>query len=177
MPKACAQFITINPITFSITEIYNCTSPWAWKLPKSTESCHLNRVHGFKPYIAFNTDQRKLARNEFEKDFFKLMNNSVFGKTMEILRKRVNIELVNNERRLHKLTKKPGFKSFKIFNQDLASIELVKQKLVLNRPIYVGFAILDLSKVLMYDFHYTYIKEKYGNRACLLFSDTEFPVL
>ena len=143
------------------------------------EVTKVHRVLSFKqspwlqPYIAFNTDQRKLARNEFEKDFFKLMNNSVFGKTMENLRKRVNIELVNNERRLHKLTKKPGFKSFKIFNQDLASIELVKQKLVLNRPIYVGFAILDLSKVLMYDFHYKYIKEKYGNRACLLFSDTD----
>lgn len=101
------------------------------------------------------------------------MNNSVFGKTMENWRKRVDIQLVNHEKRLLKLTKKPGFKSFKIFNEDLASVELQKSKLVLNRPIYVGFSILDLSKVLMYDFHYNYIKEKYGNAAQLLFTDTD----
>ena len=126
-----------------------------------------------KSYIDFNTKQRMKAKNEFEKDFFKLMNNAVFGKTMENLRKRVNIQLVHQKQRLHKLTMKPGFKSFKIFNEDLASVELVKQKLLLNRPIYVGFTILDVSKVLMYDFHYNYIKKKYCACAELLFSDTD----
>ena len=126
-----------------------------------------------KQYIDFNTNMRKEAKSEFEKDFFKLMNNAVFGKTMENLRKRVDIQLVHQEKRLHKLTKKPGFMSFKIFNSDLASVELQKIKLVLNRPIYVGFSILDLSKVLMYDFHYHYMKKKYGLKAQLLFTDTD----
>lgn len=112
-----------------------------------------------KAYIDFNTSKRKNANNEFEKDFFKLMNNSVFGKTMENLRKRVDIQLVHQKKKLLKLSAKPGFKSFKIFNEDLASVELTKSKLVLNRPIYVGFTILELSKVLMYDFHYNYTKK------------------
>ena len=100
---------------------------------------------------------RKAAKNDFERDFYKLMNNSVFGKTMENLRKRVDIQLIHRERRLQKVTAKPGFKSFKIFNNDLASVELTKQNLVLNRPIDVGFSILEMSKVLMYDFHYNHI--------------------
>lgn len=95
------------------------------------------------------------------------MNNSVFGKTMENLRKRVDIQLVHNKKRLLKLSAKPGFKSFHIFNNDLASVELSKQKLILNRPIYVGFSILDLSKVLMYDFHYNYVKKRYEDMMCI----------
>ncbi|XP_078335323.1 uncharacterized protein LOC144626188 [Crassostrea virginica] len=114
-----------------------------------------------------------MAKNDFEKDFFKLMNNSVFGKTMENLRKRVDIQLVRHKKRLMKLSAKPGFKSFKIFNEDLASVELIKQKLVLNRPIYVGFSILELSKVLMYDFHYNYVRTTYGSKASLCFTDTD----
>lgn len=126
-----------------------------------------------RKYIDFNTKMRKAAKNDFEKDFYKLMNNSVFGKTMENLRKRVDIQLINREQRLLKVTAKPGFKSFKIFNNDLASVELTKQNLILNRPIYVGFSILELSKVLMYDFHYNHIKSRYGRMAELLFTDTD----
>lgn len=126
-----------------------------------------------RKYIDFNTKMRKAAKNDFEKDFYKLMNNSVFGKTMENLRKRVEIQLINREQRLLKVTAKPGFKSFKIFNNDLASVELTKQNLILNRPIYVGFSILELSKVLMYDFHYNHIKSRYGRMAELLFTDTD----
>lgn len=99
-----------------------------------------------RKYIDFNTKMRKAAKNDFEKDFYKLMNNSVFGKTMENLRKRVDIQLINREQRLLKVTAKPGFKSFKIFNNDLASVELTKQNLILNRPIYVGFSILRIVK-------------------------------
>ena len=109
-----------------------------------------------KQYIDFNTEKRKHAKNSFEKDFFKLMNNSVFGKTMEILRKRVDVRLVTNEKKLDKLT-----------------LHKVKETLTLNRPAYVGMCILDLSKTLMYDFHYNYIKKKYNKRARLMFTDTE----
>lgn len=103
------------------------------------------------------------------------MNNSVFGKTMENLRKRINIQPVHHKKRLFKLSAKTEFKSFTIFNEDLASVELIKQKLVLNRPIYVGFSILELSKVFMYDFHYNYnmyIKKKYCACPDLCFTDT-----
>lgn len=91
---------------------------------------------------------------------------------MENLRKRINILPVHHKKTLFKLSANPEFKSFTIFNEDLASVELIKQKLVLNRPIYVGFSILELSKVFMYDFHYNYIKKKYGACADLCFTDT-----
>ena len=126
-----------------------------------------------KSYIDFNTEKRKHAANDFEKDFYKLMNNSVFGKTMENLRKRVKVNLVNDKKRLTKLTAAPSFDYFRIFSEDLAAVNMKKTKLYLNRPIYVGFAILDLSKVLMYQFHYEYMKPKYDYKAKLLFTDTD----
>ena len=126
-----------------------------------------------KQYIDFNTEKRKNAKNAFEKDFFKLMNNSVFGKTMENLRKRVDIRLVTDEKKLLKLASKPTYVSSKIFNENLVAVHKIKETLTLNRPAYVGMCILDLSKVLMYDFHYNYIKKKYGDKARLLFTDTD----
>ena len=105
----------------------------------------------------------------FEKDFFKLMNNSIFGKTMENLGKRVDVRLVTNEKKLDKLTSKPTFVSSKIFNKNLMAVHKVKETLTLNRPAYVGVC----SKTLMYDFHYNYIKKKYDNRARLLFTGTD----
>jgi hypothetical protein len=126
-----------------------------------------------KKYIDFNTEKRKLSKNEFEKNFFKLMNNAVFGKTMENLRKRQNIKLISDVWKLLKYVSKPGFVNSKIFNENLVAVHNVKEKLVLDKPIYVGFCILDLSKWLMYDFHYGYIKNKYGYHAQLLFTDTD----
>ena len=99
-----------------------------------------------KTYIDFNTDKRRHAANDFEKDFYKLMNNSVFGKTVENLMKRVNVKLVNNKTKLSKLIASPSFDYFRIFSEDLAAVNMKKTKLYLNRPIYVGFSILDLSK-------------------------------
>ena len=124
-------------------------------------------------YIDFNTEKRKQAKNDFEKDFFKLMNNSVFGKTMENLRKRRNIKLISDCKMFKKYVAKPSFLNGVIFNDDLVAVEYVKEKLKLNKPIYVGFSILDLSKTLMYDFHYGFIKNKYGDKAKLLFTDTD----
>ena len=126
-----------------------------------------------KQYIDFNTEKRKHAKNSFKKDFFKLMNNSVFGKTMENLRKRVDVRLVTNKKKLDKLTSKPTYVSSKIFNENLMAVHKVKETLTLNRPAYVGMCILDLSKTLMYDFHHNYIKKNYNNRARLLFTDTD----
>ena len=127
-----------------------------------------------KPYINKNTNLRTQAKNNFEKDFFKLMNNSVFGKTMENIRNRVNVKLVNTEERLKKLTAKPNLKSPpKIFSENLVSVHLKKTSLTMNKPVYLGMCILDLSKTIMYDFHYQYIKPKYGEKAKLLFTDTD----
>ena len=126
-----------------------------------------------KSYIDMNTDLRTQAKNSFEKDFFKLMNNSVFGKTMENIRNRVNVKLVNTEEKLRKLTAKPNFESYKIFDENLLSVHMKKTSLCMNKPVYLGMSILDLSKIIMFDFHYRYIKKKYGEKAKLLFTDTD----
>ena len=101
------------------------------------------------------------------------MNNSVFGKTMENIRKRVDVRLVTSKEKLLKLASKPTYVSSKIFNENLVAVHKIKETLTMNRPAYVGVCILDLSKTLMYDFHYNYIKHKYGNKAKLLFTDTD----
>ena len=126
-----------------------------------------------KLYINTNTNLRAQAKNNFEKDFFKLMNNSVFGKTMENIRNRVDVKLVNTEEKFKKLVAKPNFKSRKIFNENLISVHMKKTSLTMNKPVYLGMCILELSKIIMFDFHYKYIKPKYGNKAKLLFTDTD----
>ena len=143
------------------------------KLTKIHRALEFNQSPWLKPYIDFNTKKRAEAKNSFEKDFFKLMNNSVFGKTMENLRKRQDIKLVTDEEKLSKWTSRPSFISSKIFNEDLVAVHKIKPTLKLNRPAYVGMCILDLSKTLMYDFHYNYIKSQYGDKARLLFTDTD----
>ena len=127
-----------------------------------------------KPYIDKNTNLRAKAKNNFEKDFFKLMNNSVFGKTMENIRNRVDVKLVNTKEKLRQLVAKPNLKSPpKIFSENLVSVHMKKTSLTMNKPVYLGMCILELSKIIMYDFHYNYIKSKYGDKAKLLFTDTD----
>ena len=143
------------------------------KVTKVHRVLEFNQSPWLKQYIDFNTEKRKNAKNDFEKDFSKLMNNSVFGKTMENIRKRVDVRLVTNEKKLLKLASKPTYVSSKIFNENLVAVHKIKETLTLNRPAYVGMCILDLSKTLMYDFHYNYIKNKYGDKSKLLFTDTD----
>ncbi len=112
-----------------------------------------------KKYIDLNTELRTKGTTDFKKDFFKLMNNSVFGKTMENVRNRINVKLVTNELSLNKLVKKPNFKSANIFHENLVTIHMEKTTVKLNKPI----QILDLSKMLMYKFHYDYVKPKWGD--------------
>ena len=143
------------------------------RITKVHRCIQFNQAPWMKSYIDFNTARRKEARNAFEKDFFKLMNNSVFGKTIENIRKRVDVKLVNDERKRTKLTSQPTFKKMTIFTEDFAGIEMNKKTITLKKPIYCGMTILDNSKVLMYDFHYNFIKERYGSNARLLFTDTD----
>ena len=114
-----------------------------------------------------------MEKNDFEKDFFKLMNNSVFGKTMENIRNRVDVKLVNNRGAAEKLSAKPNFEHLAIFDENLVAIHMKRTKLTFNKPVYCGMAILDISKSLMYKFHYGYILPKYGKKAKLLFTDTD----
>ena len=124
-----------------------------------------------KKFVDFNTEKRKNAGNRFEESFFKLMVNSVFGKTMENLRNRIDAKLVNNVRDYVKSVSRSTFVSQKLFSKNFVAIHKIKPVLLLNKPIYVGFSILELSKLLIYDFHYNYFKKKYD--ATLLFTDTD----
>ena len=126
-----------------------------------------------KPYIDFNTQLRTQAKNDFEKDFFKLVNNSVFGKTMENIRKHRNIKLVTNAESYLKTVMKPNFKSGILFGENLMGCEMGKIKVVMNKPTYLGQAVLDLSKIVMYEFHYHYMKPKYGDNQKLCYMDTD----
>ena len=137
-----------------------------------------------KPYIAFNTERRKEATDDFSKDLFKLLSNAVFGKTMENVRSRVNMSFVTSnsawgdhavkhDRTIERKVASPLYDGHMIYNEDLAAIKLKKKEMLLNKPIYAGMCILDLSKRHMYEFHYDVMKPKYGDRAKLLFTDTD----
>ena len=142
------------------------------KLKKVYRVLEFDQSPWLAQYINFKTQKRMNAKNAFEKDLFKLLNNSVFGKTMENIRKRVDVRQVTDQK-LSKLVSKPTFVNSKIFNEDLVVVHKLKATLTLDRPAYVGICILDLSKTLMYDFHYNYIKSRYNNKAKLLFTDTD----
>lgn len=129
-----------------------------------------------KDWIDLNTDYRKNTKNDFEKDYFKLMNNAVFGKTMENVRGRVDVKCAFDDDYLRKYTSKPNFKSLEVMkkdNKEMCIMEMKKNVVKLDKPIYAGFTILDLSKYLMYDFHYNTMKVKYGDKIELLMTDTD----
>ena len=120
-----------------------------------------------------NTKLRKEAKSKFEKDFFKLMNNSVFRKTMENVRKHRDIKLVTTEEKRSKLVSEPNYHTTKHFSKNLLAIEMKKTKVKLNKPIYLGMSILDISKTLMYEFWYDYVKPKYKDKSKLCYMDTD----
>ena len=141
------------------------------KLTKVHRILEFKQSDWLKKYIDFNTDKRKKAGNSFEKEFFKWMNNSVFGKTVEKVRKRINVELINNAKDHVKCVSRPNFISQKIFSKNFVAVRKIKPVLTFNKLIYVGFSILGLSKTLMYRFHYKYINNKCDTK--LLFTDTD----
>ena len=99
-----------------------------------------------------NTKLRKEVKNEFEKDFFKLMNNSVFGKTMENVRNHRDIKLVTTDEKRNKLVSEPNYHTTKHFSENLLAIEMKKTKVIMNEPVYLGMSILDISKTLCMNF-------------------------
>ena len=124
-----------------------------------------------------NTKLRKEAKNEFENDFFMLMNNSVFGKTTENVRKHRDIKLVTTKKRRIKLVSEPNYHTTKQFSEYLLVIEMKKTNLKINKPLYLGMSILDISKTLMYEFWYNYVKPKYNDKAKLCYTDIDSFVL
>lgn len=143
------------------------------KLVRVHKVLRFNQSPWLKEYIDFNTKKRIEAKNDFERDLYKLLNNAMFGKTMENLRNRKNVRLVNNERAAKKLISKSNMVDFRIFDENLVAVNLTKPSVLLNRPIYVGFCVLELSKTYMYNFHYNHVKRVYGDKAELLFTDTD----
>ena len=143
------------------------------KLKKIHRAIKLEQKEILKPYIEFNTEKRKNARNDFEKDIFKLLNNAVFGKTMEDKRKHLDLEIVSDERRFMKCVNNPSFKHSHIINENLVGVEKQKPKLKLDKPIFIGMSILDVSKHHMYKFYYDVMKPKYGDNIRMVYTDTD----
>ena len=141
------------------------------KLTKIHRALQFKQSDWMKKYIDLNTKKRMCATNYFKKDFFKLMINSVYGKTMENLRKRINVRFVNNKKDFLKYTSRPTYVTHKLFNKTFAAIHEIKPVIILNKPIYVGFTVLNLNKCLVYDFHYNVIKKNFS--AELLFTDID----
>ena len=141
------------------------------KLKKIHRIIEFNQEAWLKPYIDMNTELRKLARNDFEKDLFKLMNNSKFGKTRENIRKHRDIKLVTTDKKRSKLVSEPNYHTINSISEDLSIIEMKKTKVKMNKPIYLGLSILKISKILMYEFWYDYMKPKYNDNVRLCYMD------
>ena len=116
---------------------------------------------------------RKQAKNDFKKDFFKLMNNSVLGRTFMNVRKHRDIKLVTTEKRRNQLVSETNYHATKWFSENLIAIEMKKTKVKMNKPLYLGLSILEISKTLMYEFWYDYMKLKYGDNVKLYYMDTD----
>ena len=132
-----------------------------------------NQKAWLKPYIDLKNELRKNANNESDKDFFNVMNNSVFGKTMENVQNHRDIRLVRTNKRRNRLVSEPNYNSTKYFSEDLVAIEMNKTSVKMNKPIYLGQSALHISKTLMYEFRYGFLKPKYGDKIKLCYTDTD----
>ena len=126
-----------------------------------------------KPYIDQNNNLRVKAANDFEKDFYKLHNNSVYGETMENVRKHRDIRLVTSNKKRSILVSEPNYYSTKHISDDLLIMEMKLREVYMNKPIYLGQAILDIGKMLMYEFWYDYLKPMYADNIKLSYMDTD----
>ena len=144
------------------------------KLKKIWRGIEFREEAFMKPFIEWNTKLRTAAKNDFEKELFKLASNAVYGKTMENVRNRINMRLVNNRKKQANLVKKINFKHATKFGEKIAAVHMKKTKVILNKPIFVGAAILDLSKIHMFKFHYGYVKKKVGKSESSLFGHRFF---
>ena len=143
------------------------------KLKKIHRVIEFNQEAWLKPYIDMNTELRKAAKNDFEKDLFKLMNNSVFGKTMENIRKHRDIKLATTDKKRSKLVSEQNYHTINLISEDLSIIKIEKTKVKMNKPIYLGLSILEISKILMYEFWYDYMKPKYNDNVKLCYMDVD----
>ena len=134
-------------------------------LKKVHRVIQFNQETWLKPYIDMNTELRKQSKNDFEKDFFKLMNNAAFGKTMENVRKHRDIELVKTDKRRNQLLSEPNYHTTKWFSENLLAIEIKETKVKMNEPVYLDLSILEISKTLMYEFWHDYIKPKFSDNV------------
>ena len=134
---------------------------------------NINQKAWLEPYIKMSTDLRKIAKNDFEIIFFKLMNNAVFRKTIENVRKHRDIKLVTTERRRNYLVSEPNYITTKFSTENLLAISIKKTQILMNKPVYLGLSILDISKTIMNEFWYDHITPKRGLKAKLCYMDTE----
>ena len=142
------------------------------KITKVNRVLQYEQDNFMESYIMKNTNERKNAKNDFEKDFYKLMNNSVYGKTMENVRNRISFVLVSSEKKA--LNMRNNYKKITTFNDNLVGVHLCKKQITLNKPIFIGQTVLDQSKFLMYDFHYNFMLKKIKRKNIdLLFTDTD----
>lgn len=149
-------------------------------LKKIHKEIQFNQSPWLKPYMMLNTSLRTKATNDFEKIFYKLLINAIYGKTMENVRSRVDIQLKtkwHGRYGARKLIALPNFKKFTIFDEDIVAIQLNKTNILMNKPIAVGMAILDISKVLMYDFYYSHLQANYGDNVEMVYTDTDSFIL
>ncbi|XP_050545396.1 uncharacterized protein LOC126907827 [Daktulosphaira vitifoliae] len=172
VPKLCATLINKNNYIVHYSTLKQAMDA-GLKLKK------VHRILQFEPsawlskYIKLNTDKQKIATSEFLKKFYKLMNNAVFGKTMESCRKRMKMNLVTNEKTFQRLVNKPNFKDITIYDETFCAVHLNHDVITFDKPIYAGFSILEISKTLMYDFHYNTMRKFYGKSIELIYMDTD----
>ena len=142
-------------------------------LKKVHRVIQFNQEKWLKTYIDMNTELRKQAKSDFESTLYKLLNNSVFGKTMENVTKHRDIKLVTTDKTRYELVSEPNYHTTKWFSQNLLAVEMKKTKVKMNKPVYLSLSILKISKKLMCEFWYDYMKPKYGDNVKLCYMDTD----